>query len=388
MSDLERDLRAMFERRQADLPGHRYAPSHAPKPLLRRTRRWQLSTVVAGLVFALAVVAGAIFAVGVLMPSDRTAPARPDDGPVTGPFEDHARVRVASGTAGGEDWTLSAEVQEGFFRLLLESGNDGGVMMPFPNEPGIPGDPEFSVGSLGQGDALEIVVFGAAVSPVTRVEAVPIDGDSTASTDVVEVPDEIGGNRDAFVLSYHPNPFPNQGATITAYDAAGTIVATDTVELGRPRLSDAVEVGSSDDWAVWIGRDGGLCLELTSAWVGSLAPTGASSCGEPSEMVDTADVFSLPGDRAVVYGLLGAAADLVVIRLEDGSIVRERTVVPPADLVDGPVAFAAELAVGRGTGRISILDAAGVKIGNAEFEWGPHGSSGIHLLPTGAAANG
>jgi len=60
---------------------------------------------------------------------------------------------------------------------------------------------------------------------ISRVEAVPADGGPTASVALIDVPDPIGAELDAFVTRYEPGP-NDPAATLNAYDANDVLVTT------------------------------------------------------------------------------------------------------------------------------------------------------------------
>lgn len=290
---------------------------------------------------------------------------------------------IATGTAGGEDWELIAEVSEGFFVLRLEY-EGGGISMPFSDEPPIPEGPEFSVWRIGTGEEREVVVVGAATSPITRIEAVPVEG-PPVSTGVVDVPDEIGGNRDAFILAYRSSAFPDPGAAIIAYDAAGDVVATETLAPEAPiSLGEGVEVAWGDDWTLWINDGSGFQFELTAVQApDSLGqPAGElGNLGAWDAEIGSGDVFVLSGGRAVAYGFVLTAAERVSIELEDGSTVQTDTIAPPSGFAYELKAFAVEIDGERGDGRISLLDRAGREIGSARLSWAPGRGNDFRFEP-------
>lgn len=78
MSDLERELREMFRRREADLREPVFLPDRAPRELLRRTRHRQVANVVLGLVTAAAVAVASIAGASALLRSaERRTPLEP-----------------------------------------------------------------------------------------------------------------------------------------------------------------------------------------------------------------------------------------------------------------------------------------------------------------------
>jgi hypothetical protein len=129
-------------------------------------------------------------------------------------------VVLATGTAGGEDWQLIAQrAKDGMF-LGLEWSSGGAGMGGMSDVP----DPLQSTARLlGSGPDRELVVYGTTTSPIGRVEYVPSGGGPAVSTDVIEVPDEIGGQLDAFVLTA-PDPGVGSGI-LRGYDRRDRVVA-------------------------------------------------------------------------------------------------------------------------------------------------------------------
>jgi hypothetical protein len=133
-------------------------------------------------------------------------------------------VVIATGTAGDEDWELIATRDGGGLGLMLQwsTGGSGiGGTRPVADEI------QSTAYDFAVGDHHEIVVVGAITADATTVEAVPEIG-ARVSVDVIDVPDPIGGALDAFVLTYVYDVHP-RGATLTAYDKDGHILATGTV---------------------------------------------------------------------------------------------------------------------------------------------------------------
>jgi hypothetical protein len=125
---------------------------------------------------------------------------------------------IATGTAGGEDWEVVAErpADELVLTLLAESGGTGGSF--------VGASPDLHVLDLvlGEGDTAERIVFGAVPSNVTQVEAIPRDWLGTLVVDLLDVPDEIDPQLDAFVFVAPADV----AFDLSAHDAAGEIVAT------------------------------------------------------------------------------------------------------------------------------------------------------------------
>jgi hypothetical protein len=161
---------------------------------------------------------------------------------------------IATGTAAGEEWELVAERQAGGLALTLqgESGGSGG------------GGFEPSASSMTLlayvigGDAEpQRVVFGAVPSSAVRIEG-RTDGQLGQAVPVADVPDEIDPDMNAFVFA---TPI-GVNVTVTAYDAAGEVVATgevgaggggsDPVETPLPSVVDVAPEHGGRYWAVYI----------------------------------------------------------------------------------------------------------------------------------------
>jgi hypothetical protein len=72
---------------------------------------------------------------------------------------------------------------------------------------------------LGSGSEAERVIFGVVPEGIVRVEATTAGG-SAVSADVLDVPDEIDPNLNAFVLVAPPGRVDMRG-----YDASGNVIA-------------------------------------------------------------------------------------------------------------------------------------------------------------------
>jgi hypothetical protein len=130
-------------------------------------------------------------------------------------------VVLATGTAGGEDWELIAQRAKDGMVLSLEwsSGGRSGF-----GPSGVPASLSFGVQALGQGADRELIVYGAAGSPIVRVEYEPAVGGPAVSAPVIDVPDQIDPRVGAFVLVY---PGPVEGAgELRGLDADGRVLAT------------------------------------------------------------------------------------------------------------------------------------------------------------------
>jgi hypothetical protein len=142
-------------------------------------------------------------------------------------------VELAHGTAGGEDWQLSASREKGGLSIEL-TGESTGTGIGAPD--GASADLQASEMVFGSGPQAERVVFGVAPEEVVRVEA-STPGAPTVSTDVLDVPTEIAEYLNAFVLVVDPSG----SMQLTGYDASGQAVASGSVggEASAPLPVDA-----------------------------------------------------------------------------------------------------------------------------------------------------
>ena len=132
---------------------------------------------------------------------------------------------LGEGIAGGEPWTLFAQRTEGGLSLSLEAETFGGgtsLASPVTSEL----QPASTV--LGQGSNRQLVAFGAIPIDVVRVEATVADG-SVVSGEVLDIPDELDQDSNAFALVAPPGPLELLG-----YDASGEVVARGTVDVAEP----------------------------------------------------------------------------------------------------------------------------------------------------------
>ncbi|MGA9162481.1 MAG: hypothetical protein WB297_16685 [Actinomycetota bacterium] len=151
-------------------------------------------------------------------------------------------VVLAHGTAGGEDWQLVA------------SHDGGGLSLEIAGETTGAGTAGLDASStdiqatdivLGSGPNAERVVFGAVPQGVVRVEALTYDAlhmplGAVVDTDVVDVPNEIDPDLNAFVLVVDPAG-PVQ---LNGFYASGQVVATGSV--GGVQPSPSADVALED----------------------------------------------------------------------------------------------------------------------------------------------
>ena len=128
-------------------------------------------------------------------------------------------VVLSQGTAGGENWQLIASREKGALSLEVSGESMGAGAAFTPSN-----DIQSSDLVFGSGADAQRVAFGAVPEGVVRVEATTADG-STAAADVLDVPDEIDPNLNAFALVLEPTgPVELKG-----YDASGQVVVTGSV---------------------------------------------------------------------------------------------------------------------------------------------------------------
>jgi hypothetical protein len=137
-------------------------------------------------------------------------------------------VVLTHGTAGGEDWRLVASRDERGLSLEI-TGETMGAGAGFTPSPDI----QLSDILFGSGAEAERVVFGAVPESVVRVEATTADGSTVSATDVLDVPNEIDPNLNAFVLVVDPQ----EQVGFRGFDASGRQVASAgrvTIDLQPP----------------------------------------------------------------------------------------------------------------------------------------------------------
>jgi hypothetical protein len=124
-------------------------------------------------------------------------------------------VTLGTGTAGGEQWTLSANGDAGGIDLSLETsqGTGTGFFSPATGPLG----PASTV--LGDGPDRQLVAFGTIPTDVVRVEGTSADG-SVVDAEVFDIPDEIDPSSNAFLIVAPPLHIELRG-----YDATGDVVA-------------------------------------------------------------------------------------------------------------------------------------------------------------------
>lgn len=132
-------------------------------------------------------------------------------------------IALATGTAAGQEWELVASRDADGLVLGLEWRTGGSRM-------GGLHDRRQSIllrsQVFGTGDDARVVVFGAAAPRVARVELRPELGGPAESAEVIDVPDGIDPQLNAFIMV----AAADLPAILTAYDAAGSTVTQVSVE--------------------------------------------------------------------------------------------------------------------------------------------------------------
>jgi hypothetical protein len=142
-------------------------------------------------------------------------------------------VMLATGTAGGQEWSLIATREDDGLGLTLQGPSSGAGIGSFDPSPQ---KLQISSHAFGEGPDRELVLFGAAPPEVVRIEAVEA---STAdgffvSADVLDVPNKIDPDLNAFALVVPP------GGTfdIRGFDASGNVVISGSVGGGPEGVAE------------------------------------------------------------------------------------------------------------------------------------------------------
>jgi hypothetical protein len=164
-------------------------------------------------------------------------------------------VVLAQGTAGGEDWQLIATREDLGLGLAVE-GHASGTGTVFQDAGA---QLQTTDHVFGLGTDAERVIFGSVPEGVVRVngvEASTADG-TTVSTDVLDVPDDIDPDLNAFLLVVDPE----MRIDLSGYDASGQVVATGSVGRVRappsPSPSAALEDGRHFGYVRSVDPDAG-----------------------------------------------------------------------------------------------------------------------------------
>ncbi len=132
---------------------------------------------------------------------------------------------LTTGTAGGQEWSLIAARQSDGLTLSLQGASSGSGTGGFDRSSQ---DLQVSSHAFGDGADRELVVFGVVPEGAVRVEASSADG-SVTSADVLDVPNEIDPDLNAFALVVPPGP-----VELLGYDASGKVVAHGSVGGAEP----------------------------------------------------------------------------------------------------------------------------------------------------------
>jgi hypothetical protein len=146
-------------------------------------------------------------------------------------------VVLAEGTAGSEPWSLIASREESGLALTLEGESSATGFFGFD---GTPDALQKKTRSFGKGSESQTVVFGPAPANVVRVEATWDNWSSAASADVIDVPDEIDADLNAYVLV-----IPAGGRIhVRGFDASGEMVIQGAADETGSRPDAALEDGT------------------------------------------------------------------------------------------------------------------------------------------------
>jgi hypothetical protein len=403
MNDLKRDLRTMFERREADLREPRFAPTHAPKLVRRRTRRRQVGVVLAAVVAVTALAIGSTAGALVLFRgSERRVPANPNE-TVPPPFLDREyTVRVATGRVPGETlpWEIWASEDLRCLAFASADGLDSGCGEAYGGRDLMP----LRECELGCPVVDNVILYGVVSSRVTAVELLVDDGTTYIGTIHPSQPEVTSGAR-VFTVVTGRGRFEPFTATLTVTGADGSVLGQaryplDSDTAGGPSLPSWVEAtlasgvpvnhdgraSEPDRWeiSIWRNLSGDWCLgtiypnaSLTNgraiAYVGwfELPParvaTEGNECGSReailqgirSGAIGHADVWSMPGPvlgdrwswtyphrwRWTYYRAWGTVSEgVAAVRLEigDGQVVDATLYDPPPGFENMGRLFVAE----------------------------------------------
>ena len=334
MNDVERELTEMFERREAGVRGPAFAPSRAPRALVRRARRRQLATVVGGaLLMALAVVA-AFTGLRAIADGDHLTPAAPP----------------AQGTVNGitmtypETWSLIDPIAAGIEpgteppRLVLMLSTYTSTSLGAQGCPGMTGDP--SGGLLLTVQDLPLALAGEGSTP-WPVQLEPLDISSSRSSTELDPsacypgwafeharwtasgrtfearagfgPDTSEADRNALLDAFASMTFePTPGGPTAAVVATGT-AGVEAWELVVSRMADGPSL--SLEWSSGGSGIGGFTggeqgdLQGAQATLGSGADAQTVVFGEVSKHVSRLEVV-LGTDAPTPVEIIDAPDDL------------------------------------------------------------------------------
>lgn len=133
-------------------------------------------------------------------------------------------VVLATGTAGGEDWELVASRGSDGLELMLGWRTGGSGFGGFSDALDAI---HLTTQAFGEGDAREVVVFGAVPARAEGLELMGLDGERSRPIEILDVPDELDPSWNAFVVTVGPD----ETGVLNAY-RAGELLASE--ELGPP----------------------------------------------------------------------------------------------------------------------------------------------------------
>jgi len=204
-------------------------------------------------------------------------------------------VELARGTAGGEEWVLSASQTNAKGGLSIELTGEtsgSGVGSLSLGDTSVPLDIQSSSMVFGSHSQAERVVFGPVQEEVVRVEA-STGGGSTVSADVLDVPDDLDPNLNAFVLVLDDPSGPVQ---LKGFDASGQVIATGSVghvQAPTSSSSSALEDGRHFGYVRSVDPDAGT-IEFDLAYF--LSGKEADQAYQEA----TGDTGHVPNDHFVV----------------------------------------------------------------------------------------
>jgi len=140
-------------------------------------------------------------------------------------YEGVTAATLTTGNAGGQEWSLIATRQSDGLTLSLQGASSGSGSGGFDRSSQ---DLQVSSHAFGDGADRELVVYGVVPEGAVRVEASSADG-SVTSADVLDVPNEIDPDLNAFALVAPPG-----SVELLGYDASGEVVARGTVGAPEP----------------------------------------------------------------------------------------------------------------------------------------------------------
>ena len=140
-------------------------------------------------------------------------------------YEGVTAATLTTGNAGGQEWSLIATRQSDGLTLSLQGASSGSGSGGFDRSSQ---DLQVSSHAFGDGADRELVVYGVVPEGAVRVEASSADG-SVTSADVLDVPNEIDPDLNAFALVAPPG-----SVELLGYDASGEVVARGIVGAPEP----------------------------------------------------------------------------------------------------------------------------------------------------------